>query len=97
MTSEDIRLHGLSFENEKLLMAAKKCGCFYCGRMFTPSDVTDWAIDEHGRTAICPYCGIDPVLQEAADDSYVLDGKLLRHMNEVWFNNAETSFVGCED
>ncbi len=91
MTAEDQRLHDLSFENEKLLLESSKCGCYYCGRIFSPSEVTEWINDLHGRTALCPYCGIDAVLQEAADGSYVLDEKLLRRMNNLWFGlNGDT-------
>ena len=86
MTQEDKRLHDLSFENEEMLIVADKCGCYYCGKIFNPSEITEWINDKHGRTALCPYCAIDAVLQEANDGSYVLDEKLLRHMNDIWFD-----------
>ena len=33
------QLHDESFENEKLLKKVKKCGCFYCNRIFMVSDI----------------------------------------------------------
>lgn len=83
-----VRLHRLSFENEELLKKAERCGCFYCGKKYSPREVTFWINDAHGRTAVCPYCGIDAVLQEANDGSYELDDELLRHMNYVWFGGG---------
>lgn len=94
ITAEDERLHDLSFENEELLKQAARCGCYYCGRIFKPSEISKWIADRHGRTAMCPHCGIDAVLQEAADGSYTLDESLLLHMNQTWFGLDGITF-GC--
>ena len=78
-------LHALSFENEELVKKSNYCGCFYCGKIFKSSEVIDWCIDNNARTAVCPYCGIDSVLQESLDGSYILDSDLLFNMNQRWF------------
>lgn len=91
LTEEDKRLHDLSFENEESLLASSKCGCYYCGRIFAPSEVTEWINDRHGRTALCPYCGVDAVLHEPDDGAYTVDDTLLIRMNHLWFGlNGET-------
>ena len=53
-----------SFENWVSVKKSKLCGCYYCGSIFSSSEVTDedWTPDRHGRTVLCPYCGIDSVI-----------------------------------
>ena len=46
------QLHDESFENEKLLKKVKKCGCFYCNRIFMVSDIKEWIDDDNGNTAV---------------------------------------------
>ena len=79
------KLHVLSFENEELVKKSNTCGCFYCGRIFNSTEVIDWCEDTNARTAICPYCNIDSVLQESHDGSYDLNKDLLFEMNQRWF------------
>ena len=57
--------------HEKAIKNSKECGCFHCISIFPPSEIEEW-IDEPeecprrpGRTAICPWCGIDAVLLES--------------------------------
>ena len=76
------KLHALSFENEELVKKANTCGCFYCGRIFNSSEVINWCEDANARTAICPYCNNDSVLQESNDGSYELNKELLFEMNQ---------------
>jgi len=46
------------------------CGCFYCLERFTPNEIEEWIDDENGEkalaTALCPKCGMDSVLGNAA-------------------------------
>lgn len=66
------RYYGLagkaSFENWKALMSSKLCGCYHCGSIFKPEELTDndWIQDLHGRTAVCPKCGIDAVIGDVS-------------------------------
>lgn len=96
MTQEE--LHKLSFENEEKLLLSDRCGCFSCGRIFNPKEIKEWIKDRNGRTAICPYCGIDSVLQEASNGEYILDEKLLKEMNQTWFNGSGfEATIECEN
>jgi hypothetical protein len=58
------------------------CGCFYCIQVFPPSEIRVGA-DSDGVTAICPKCGIDPVLPGAA--GFPLSRAFLSNMNRHWF------------
>jgi hypothetical protein len=63
------------------------CGCFYCGKIFSPLEIVEWLIfdnpaDERG-TAICPYCGIDSVIGESS--GCPITPKFLSKMNKYWF------------
>ncbi len=59
-----------------LLVASDAAGCFHCGAIFRPDEVTEWideppALDgragpERGITAACPRCTMDAVLPSAA-------------------------------
>ena len=66
------RYYGLagkaSFENWDNVMESGMCGCYYCGHIFPSSEVTDadWVPDLHGRTVLCPRCGIDAVIGDAS-------------------------------
>ena len=77
------QLHDESFENEKLLKKVKKCGCFYCNRIFMVSDIKEWIDDENGNTAVCPYCGIDSVI--GAYTGYPITPEFLEQMRQYWF------------
>ena len=85
ITDEDYQLHALSFENQKLLRHSSKCGCFCCGEIFSPREIEEWINDKNGKTAVCPYCGIDSVIPESENGQYELNEELLQHMNEIWF------------
>ena len=57
-----------SFENWNSVKSSKMCGCYYCCSIFPSSAVTDedWVPDRHGRTVLCPKCGIDAVIGDAS-------------------------------
>lgn len=64
------------------------CGCFYCLRIFDPSEIEEWIIadnpiDKNG-TAICPHCGIDSVIGESSGFPITTD--FLRGMKKCWFD-----------
>ena len=77
--------HDHSYNNKGEIKNSNSCGCFYCCRFFAPRKITDWA-DKGGRTALCPYCGIDSVLGDAC--GFALTDSFLRKMNLVWFSAA---------
>ena len=72
--------------NEFLLKQVKRCGCYYCMKLFDPLEIKEWVDDGDAKTAICPFCGIDSVLQESNDGSYELNETLLKKMYEIYFN-----------
>jgi hypothetical protein len=84
-------VHRYSSNNRSLLASSKLAGCFYCGAIYDASGVKDWVDGGHtesgelddGVTALCPRCGIDSVLPDAAP--IILDGNLLAEMREHWF------------
>ena len=74
--------HMFSSSNEQEIKNSHKCGCFFCLKTFKPEEITDWLSDRNGRTAICPYCGIDSVLP---DSEICFDRVFLEGMNKLWF------------
>jgi hypothetical protein len=79
--------HDFSIRHEKQIMASDICGCFYCRKIFKPSDIVEW-IDESeeiggGRTAMCPKCGIDSVIGSAS--GYPITVEFLKKMQRKWF------------
>jgi hypothetical protein len=84
-------IHRLSTGNREVLGNSTRAGCFYCGALFDPREVTDWIdgrqIDTgdtaDGVTALCPRCGIDSVLPEAS--GVTLSPELLGEMHRYWF------------
>jgi hypothetical protein len=63
------------------LLKSESCGCFYCGKMFRASEITDWV--DGGQTALCPKCGIDSVIGSAA--GLAITKEFLDEMHERWF------------
>ena len=78
-------LHLKCFENQNILENSKKCGCFYCLKIFNPAEITHWINDVGGKTALCPYCMIDSVIPESDSGDYELNTELLKDMNKYWF------------
>lgn len=65
------------------------CGCFYCLRIFHPSEIKEWLVfdnpcDERG-TAVCPYCDIDAVIGESS--GYPITPEFLETMHDYWFES----------
>lgn len=80
------RAYSFSSNHKIELEKDKKCGCFACVKIFSPSEIKEWCLEtEDGDevTAICPYCGIDAVIGEHS--GFRIDAKLLKKMNERWF------------
>lgn len=82
MDGRVIDAHSFSSNNEPMLRSDKRCGCFYCLRVFDPSEIEEWIEDECG-TALCPYCGIDSVIGESS--GYPLTKEFLEEMQRYWF------------
>ncbi|MBQ8911695.1 MAG: cytoplasmic protein [Clostridia bacterium] len=80
-----IGAHDHCGNNKRELKNSKKCGCFYCLAIFSPQKI-DRFIDD-GQTALCPFCGIDAVIGDAA--GYSLTSSFLQEMHDYWFSPVE--------
>lgn len=57
-----------SYFNYKYAETASICGCYSCGRLFKPTDITDWHLYtdlDDGGYAYCPYCGDNTVIMDS--------------------------------
>lgn len=77
-----IDAHFFSGHHRTALIKDKICGCFYCLRIFSPDEITEW-VDDPGGTAICPYCGIDSIIGESS--GYPITVEFLKKMKKYWF------------
>lgn len=75
-------LHQYSIGNRELIESSQNCGCFFCRKIFEKDLISEWLEDDKGKTAICPYCGIDSVLP---DSQVALTAELLDFMYKEWF------------
>lgn len=49
-----------SFKNKETLKSSELCGCYYCCKLFSFSDIEEFV--DGNKTAICPKCSIDSVV-----------------------------------
>ena len=57
-----------SDNNHKFAKSAQVCGCFSCGAVFDPKEITEWYFYEDegkGGYAHCPKCGEDTVIMDS--------------------------------
>ena len=64
---------------------SKHCGCFFCFRTFSPTEIKTW-IDK-SQTALCPRCGIDAVIGTAS--GFQIDNVFLRKLNIFRFASRD--------
>lgn len=76
------RMARLAIYNRAEVLAAKKCGCYFCQKTFDSSAVVRWT-DQDDATALCPLCGIDAVLPG------VTDLACLTETHRYWFTDEE--------
>ncbi|MEE6449420.1 cytoplasmic protein [Gottfriedia acidiceleris] len=57
------------------------CGCFYCLKIYSPTEINEWWDNE--KTAVCPYCGIDSVIGESS--GFPITEQFLIGMNKKMF------------
>lgn len=80
--NEIIKAHEFSANHKSDLLKDKKCGCFYCLKIFNPNEIKEW-IGEINGTAICPYCGVDSIIGESS--KFPITKEFLKNMKEYWF------------
>lgn len=86
MDPDHIRAHEKSIFHKAELLDSEQCGCFYCKKVFPPSEIKEWVDTdrpEKEQTALCPYCAIDSVI--GSKSGYPIDETFLAKMNEHWF------------
>ena len=87
----DLRaVHNAARFNRDTLAQDGKCGCFYCLKVFFPSEIEEWCPEvEDGEevTAICPHCGVDSVIGESY--RFPITQEFLRAMHERWFRTED--------
>jgi hypothetical protein len=76
-----IQASKFSIRNRDQLAKSKMVGCYYCLKIFEPSEIQDWTDFEN--TAICPYCAIDSVLGDASP--YEISKESLKELKGYWF------------
>ena len=74
--------HKFASNHKKQILNDNKCGCFYCRKIFEPSEIKMWLAMED--TALCPYCGIDSVIGESS--GYPITKEFLEAMYKRWFS-----------
>jgi len=83
-----IKAHHHSSNHRDALKQDQVCGCFYCLRIFSPSQIEEWIIDDNPcdkrGTAICPFCGVDSIIGESS--GFPITQNFLRGMKKCWFN-----------
>ena len=78
-----VQAHVFCGHHREMLESDKKCGCFYCMKIFDPAEIEEWLNCDRGDTAVCPYCGIDSVIGESS--GYPITKEFLEKMNRYWF------------
>jgi hypothetical protein len=81
LTEDHISAHEWSSYHRETLRQSEVCGCFYCLRIFPPSEIEHWTDDDD--TALCPKCGIDSVIGSVS--GYPIDREFLQKMHDHWF------------
>ena len=76
-----------SFENWDSVMQSQICGCYYCKKVFHPSDISpdDYTQDRNGKTVLCPYCTVDAVIGDAS--GIPINPESLDELHGVMFNS----------
>lgn len=76
--------------NRQAIRLSVRCGCFYCQETYPAHEVKQYVSPDD---ALCPKCGIDSVLGDAA--GYDLSSDFLSAMYEYWFEREEDA--GSQD
>lgn len=80
-----ISAHNFCTRQKSELEGDRRCGCFYCLKIYSPKEITNW-LPEGAGTALCPYCGIDSVIGESS--GYPITDEFLKEMKKYWFREV---------
>ena len=70
-----------TLHNRMEIAKSSMCGCISCRSVFAATEVVDYI--DAGQTALCPECGIDAVIGDAA--GVELAAEQLATMNKKYF------------
>lgn len=73
----------LAMRNKSQLASASKAGCYQCGAIFDPKEITEYT--DQGDTAVCPKCSEDAVIPESVTLKITTD--YLKSVKEFWTGN----------
>lgn len=84
---DPVQEHGQSSNHRAAVLSASAVGCFYCRKIYSPTEIEDW-IDEDesgvGQTAMCGRCGVDAVIPVRDG----VDVEFLARMRRHWFSRS---------
>lgn len=69
------KIFRLSLNNKEALSKSKLCGCYHCGRIFSPNKVEYYMESQREQTATCPFCEMDAVIP-STDEFSITEEKL---------------------
>ena len=87
---DHVDAHKFSSRHRHQIESSTECSCFYCLRIFSPQDITQWWEESkksglgQSATAVCPHCGIDVVIGSAS--GYPITQAFLEKMQGHWFS-----------
>lgn len=82
--------HSVVFRKKEMLLKSETWGCFYCCKIYPKPEKVRWVYpfawrrsEPEETTALCPHCGIDSCLGDAA--GFSLTTEFLKDMEAYWF------------
>ena len=90
LDGDHVDAHKFSSRHRHQIESSTECSCFYCLRIFSPQDITQWWEESkksglgQSATAVCPHCGIDVVIGSAS--GYPITQAFLEKMQGHWFS-----------
>lgn len=76
------KAHDSSLKNKEQIEKSEKCGCFFCGKIFSSTEIISY-ISTDEPTAECPYCFTDSLIGDAS--GFPITPQFLRNMRKRWF------------
>jgi len=86
----DLRYYSIA--NRTQIQAQERCACYYCIKIYQSNLIVEWHLEKRGQykgeeTAICPFCGIDSVIQFEHSFHEEIDISFLKSARDYWFHN----------
>lgn len=85
-----LQVHRLAFHNRDAVARSEKCGCYFCGHIFPPSEIKTYT--DAGATAMCPRCAVDAVL--GTDQGVPVTEDFMKAANKYCFPGGKNDPAG---